>query len=154
MSDGPEPTPRVAHESAIPATYRRAPRTERFILSGVGVGAAIGFLLGLILPATSSGGRGVAGILLALAGALAGGLVTGAQAAYMDYTSGRSADRQRREIEADWDGHASYVTEAGDQVDIAPDAAVGSPDASHHFPADEAPAPAAPNDEGADDGSR
>lgn len=146
MSDGSEPTPGLAPESAIPATYRRAPRTERFILTGVGIGAVAGFVVGVILPATTSGGRGVAGVLVGLAGALAGGLFTGAQAAFMDYTSGRSADRQRRDIEADWEGHPSFVPTVSDDV--------GAPDAPPTFPADEATAPAAPNDEGAGDGSR
>ncbi len=40
-------------------------------------------------------------LLVGLAGALAGGLITGAQAAVIEYMSGRSADRQRAAIEAD-----------------------------------------------------
>jgi len=39
-------------------------------------------------------------LLVGLAGALAGGLITGAQAAIIEYVSGRSADRQREVIEA------------------------------------------------------
>ena len=102
MSQGPEPTPSDVPEHAIPATYRRAPRTERFILTGVGIGAVVGFIVGVILPAGSGVGRGTAGLLVALAGALAGGLISGSQAAFMEYTSGRSADRQRHDIETDW----------------------------------------------------
>lgn len=101
MSDGTEPTPEHVRESAIPATYRRAPRTERFILTGVGVGLFVGLVLGAILPAGTTVGRGVAMLLVGLAGALAGGLITGAQAAIMEYMSGRSADRQRAAIEAE-----------------------------------------------------
>jgi len=101
VSDGPEPTPERLSEHAIPATYRRAPRTERFVLTGVGIGAVIGVILGMILPAGSGIGRGTAAVLLALAGALAGGLITGAQAAVIEYTSGRSADRQRAALGAD-----------------------------------------------------
>lgn len=102
MSEGPEPTPIDVPEHAIPATYRRAPRTERFIATGVGIGALVGLVVGLLLPAGSGVTRGTAGLLVAIAGALAGGLITGAQAAFMEYTSGRSADRQRHDIEADW----------------------------------------------------
>ncbi len=102
MSEGPEPTPIDVPEHAIPATYRRAPRTERFIITGIGIGALIGFIVGVILPAGSGVGRGTAGLLVAIAGALAGGLVSGSQAAFMEYMSGRSADRQRRDIETDW----------------------------------------------------
>ncbi len=100
MSDGTEPTPDIARDSAIPATYRRAPRTERFILTGVGIGLIVGLVLGALLPAGTSVGRGVAMLLVGFAGALAGGLVTGAQAAILEYVSGRSADRQRDAIEA------------------------------------------------------
>ena len=132
MSQGPEPTPIDVPEHAIPATYRRAPRTERFILTGVVAGAVAGFIIGALLPAGSGVGHGTAGLLVAIAGALAGGLITGAQAAIMEYTSGRSADRQRDEIEAEW---------APFDVAIAPDAA-------QDF------APASPDDDGAADGSR
>ena len=107
MSDGPEPTPERLSKHAIPATYRRAPRTERFIISGVGIGALVGVILGFILPAGTSIGRGTAAVLLGLAGALAGGLVTGAQAAYIEYTSGRSADRQRAQLLAEADDEGS-----------------------------------------------
>ncbi len=103
MSDGPEPTPERLSKHAIPATYRRAPRTERFILSGVGIGALVGAILGFVLPAGTSIGRGTAAVILGLAGALAGGLITGVQAAYIEYTSGRSADRQRAQLLADAD---------------------------------------------------
>lgn len=101
MSDGIEPTPDNVRDSAIPATYRRAPRTERFILTGVGIGLLVGLVLGAILPAGTTVGRGVAMILIGLAGALAGGLITGAQAAVIEYVSGRSADRQREVIDAE-----------------------------------------------------
>ncbi|WP_291379338.1 hypothetical protein [Demequina sp.] len=101
MSDGTEPTPDHLRDSAIPATYRRAPRTERFILTGVGIGLFVGLILGATLPAGTAVGRGVAMLLLGLGGALAGGLVTGAQAAVIEYVSGRSADRQRDVIEAE-----------------------------------------------------
>lgn len=131
MSDGPQP---VGRESAIPATYRRAPRTERFILTGVLIGAAVGAILGAILPGSTVGGRGAVALLLGLAGALAGGLVTGAQAALMEYTSGRSADRQRAVIIDDWDG-ASIPVPAPARDDAAP------AEASDASPA-EAPDPA------------
>lgn len=98
MSDGPEPTPADLHGKAIPAAYRRAPRTERFILTGVGIGALVGVVLGLILPAGTGIGRGTGAILVGLAGALAGGLITGVQAAYLEYASGRSVERQRERI--------------------------------------------------------
>ena len=101
MSDGTEPTPGNVRDSAIPATYRRAPRTERFILTGVGIGLIVGLVVGAILPAGTTVGRGVAMLLMGLAGALAGGLITGAQAAIIEYVSGRSADRQRDVIEAE-----------------------------------------------------
>ena len=100
MSDGTEPTPEHVRDSAIPATYRRAPRTERFILTGVGIGLLVGLVLGAILPAGTGVGRGVAMLLVALAGALAGGLITGIQAAVIEYVSGRFADRQREAIDA------------------------------------------------------
>ncbi len=100
MSEGTEPTQDHLRDSAIPATYRRAPRTERFILTGVGIGLVVGLLLGATLPAGTGFGRGVAMLLVGLAGALAGGLITGTQAAIMEYVSGRSADRQREMIEA------------------------------------------------------
>ena len=100
MSDGTEPTPDHLRDSAIPATYRRAPRTERFIATGVGIGLFVGLILGATLPAGTLVGRGVAMLLLGLAGAVAGGLITGTQAAIMEYVSGRSADRQREAIEA------------------------------------------------------
>lgn len=109
MSDGPQSAGR---DSAIPATYRRAPRTERFIATGVGIGAVVALILGLVLPAGSAGGRGVAGLLVALAGALAGGLITGSQAVYYEYSSGRSADRQRATIIDHWDGEALPVPDA------------------------------------------
>lgn len=115
MSDSPEPTQEGVPDHAIPATYRRAPRTERFVLTGIGVGGLIGLILGLVLPAGSVPGRGTAGVLLALAGALAGGLVTGAQVAYMEYTSGRSADRQRHDIESRW--AAVVETELPPEID-------------------------------------
>jgi len=134
VSDGPEPTHDDVPQHAIPATYRRAPRTERFILTGVGIGAAIGLILGLILPAGTAIGRGTAGLLLAIGGALAGGLVTGAQAAFIEYTSGRSADRQRHNIESDWVPSVGIDPE---RLDTEPPAASASND-----------------DEGAGDGSR
>lgn len=115
MSDGPEPTPERLSKHAIPATYRRAPRTERFILSGVGIGAVVGVILGFILPAGTSIGRGTAAVLLGVAGTLAGGLITGAQAAYIDYTSGRSADRQRAQLLADADDDAPYKPADSDE---------------------------------------
>lgn len=114
MSQGPEPTPIDVPEHAIPATYRRAPRTERFIISGIGIGALVGFIVGLILPAGSGVMRGTAGLLVGIAGALAGGLVSGAQAVYMEYTSGRSADRQRHDIEAAWAPVVSVAAEPSD----------------------------------------
>ncbi len=101
MIDGTEPTPDDVRDSAVPATYRRAPRTERFILTGVGIGLIVGLVLGAILPAGAGVGRGAAMLLMGLAGALAGGLITGAQAAVIEYVSGRSADRQRKVIEAE-----------------------------------------------------
>jgi len=132
--DGTEPTPDNVRDSAIPATYRRAPRTERFILTGIGIGAAVGLILGVILPAGTAIGRGTAGLLLAIGGALAGGLVTGAQAAFIEYTSGRSADRQRHDIESDWEPPVGVDPESLDS---------------------ESPAASASNDdEGAGDGSR
>ncbi len=117
MSDGPEPTPERLSKHAIPATYRRAPRTERFILSGIGIGALVGVILGFVLPAGTSIGRGTAAVLVGLAGALAGGLVTGAQAAFIEYTSGRSADRQRAQLlaEADADADSPYKPRDNDQ---------------------------------------
>jgi uncharacterized protein YcfJ len=72
------------------------------MITGIGIGMVVGFLVGLLLPAGSGVGRATAGLLVAIAGALAGGLVSGSQVAIMEYTSGRSADRQRHEIEADW----------------------------------------------------
>jgi uncharacterized protein YcfJ len=113
VSEGPEPTPIDVPEHAIPATYRRAPRTERFIISGIGIGMVIGFLVGVLLPAGSGVGRATAGLLVAIAGALAGGLVSGAQVAIMEYTSGRSADRQRQDIEADWTPPMGVTPETG-----------------------------------------
>lgn len=101
MIDGTEPTPDKMRDNAVPATYRRAPRTERFILTGVGIGLLVGLVLGAILPAGTTVGRGVAMLLVGFAGALAGGLITGAQAAIIEYVSGRSADRQREVIEAE-----------------------------------------------------
>jgi len=101
VSDGTEPTPDHLRDSAIPATYRRAPRTERFILTGAGIGLLVGLVLGAILPAGTGVGRAVGMLLVGLAGALAGGLITGAQAAIIEYVSGRSADRQRAAIEAE-----------------------------------------------------
>lgn len=144
----------MAPEGAIPATYRRAPRTERFILTGVGIGAIVGFIVGVILPAGTTGGRGVAGLLVGLAGALAGGLITGTQAAYMEYTSGRSADRQRRDIEAEWEGHPSFVPRAGvvpadAPAADAPAAEAAAADAPPALSVDEATAPAPDDDEGA-----
>jgi len=134
VSDGPEPTRDDVPLHAIPATYRRAPRSERFVLTGIALGGFIGFVLGLILPAGDSLSRGVAGLLVGLAGALAGGLVGGSQVAILEYTSGRSSDRQRLAIEDDWapvDG-------------LAPD-----------FPTTGAfQAASSKDDEGADDGSR
>ena len=115
VSDGPEPTPERLSKHAIPATYRRAPRTERFILSGIGIGALVGVILGFVLPAGTSIGRGTAAVLLGLAGALAGGLVTGAQAAFIEYTSGRSADRQRAQLLADADADSPYKRRDNDQ---------------------------------------
>ncbi len=141
MSEGPEPTPIDVPEHAIPATYRRAPRTERFIATGVGIGALVGLVVGLLLPAGAAVGRGTAGLLVAIAGALAGGLITGAQAAFMEYTSGRSADRQRHDIEADWaafPGAAPVATVALDDTDAAP----------------EGPENAADGNEGASNGTR
>lgn len=120
-------------EHAIPATYRRAPRTERFIITGVGMGAVAGFFVGVILPAGSGVGRGTAGLLVAIAGGLAGGLASGSQAAFMEYTSGRSADRQRHDIEADW----------APMVGIVPDLPRTQGEAAHPV-----------NDEGAGDVSR
>jgi uncharacterized protein YcfJ len=99
--DGTESPSDDPRDSAIPATYRRAPRTERFVLTGVGIGLIVGLVLGAILPAGTGVGRGAAMLLMGLAGALAGGLITGAQAAVIEYVSGRSADRQRQVIEAE-----------------------------------------------------
>ena len=113
MSDGTEPTEDHLRDSAIPATYRRAPRTERFILTGVGIGLFVGLILGATLPAGTSVGRGVAMLMLGVAGALAGGLITGAQAAVMEYVSGRSADRQRDSIESDWDAPSESHDDEG-----------------------------------------
>lgn len=150
MSDGPQP---VGRESAIPATYRRAPRTERFILTGVLIGAAVGAILGAVLPGSTVGGRGAVALLLGLAGALAGGLVTGAQAALMEYTSGRSADRQRAVIIDDWDGAAFPVPEHSNTADAAPDAADAAPDAPDAPAGASAPAPAT-DDKDSDDAAR
>lgn len=102
----------MGRESAIPATYRRAPRTERFILTGVLIGAAVGAIVGAIMPGSTVGGRGAVALLVGLAGALAGGLITGAQAALLEYTSGRSVSRQRAVIIDDWDGEALPVPDA------------------------------------------
>lgn len=93
------PTPDEAPESAIPATYRRAPRSERFVITGVVIGLIVGLALGIVLPAGTGIGRGTAAILLGIAGALAGGLLAGTQVATLEYMSGRSADRQRAAIE-------------------------------------------------------
>ncbi|NYI40178.1 hypothetical protein [Demequina lutea] len=134
MSEGPEPTPIDVPEHAIPATYRRAPRTERFIITGIGIGAIVGLIAGVLLPAGTGVGRAAAGLLVALAGALAGGLISGSQAAIMEYTSGRSADRQRHDIETDWAPMFGVVPEPR----TAEDSAV----------------PATSDDEGAGDGSR
>ena len=139
MSEGPEPTPIDVPEHAIPATYRRAPRTERFIITGIGIGALVGLMVGVLLPAGSGVGRATAGLLVALAGALAGGLVSGSQAAIMDYTSGRSADRQRHDIEADWEPIVGMVPESQraqdsatphDSADLATDDVEGAGDGS------------------------
>jgi uncharacterized protein YcfJ len=119
VSEGPEPTPIDVPEHAIPATYRRAPRTERFIITGIGIGMVVGFIVGMLLPAGSGVGRATAGLLVALAGALAGGLVSGSQVAIMEYTSGRSADRQRRDIEMDWTPPVGVAPEPGQAKDSA-----------------------------------
>jgi uncharacterized protein YcfJ len=119
VSEGPEPTPIDVPEHAIPATYRRAPRTERFIISGIGIGMVVGFLVGVLLPAGSGVGRATAGLLVAIAGALAGGLVSGSQVAIMEYTSGRSADRQRHDIETDWTLPVGATPEPGQAEDSA-----------------------------------
>lgn len=140
MSEGPEPTPNDVPAHAIPATYRRAPRTERFILTGVGAGAGAGFIIGMILPAGSGVGRGTAGLLVAIAGALAGGLISGSQAAFMEYTSGRSADRQRDDIEADWAPVVGVIAER--------------PEDPKTTEAQDKAAQTADNDEGAGNGSR
>ncbi|NTV40037.1 MAG: hypothetical protein HGA51_08825 [Demequinaceae bacterium] len=140
MSEGPEPTPIDVPTHAIPATYRRAPRTERFILTGIGAGAVAGFILGVLLPAGSGVGRGTAGLLVAIAGALAGGLISGSQAAFMEYTSGRSADRQRRDIETDWAPGVGVIPE--------------SPGAPQAPEVQDKAAPTAHDDEGAGNGSR
>ncbi len=146
MSEGPEPTPIDVPEHAIPATYRRAPRTERFIITGIGIGALVGLLVGILLPAGSGVGRATAGLLVALAGALAGGLVSGSQVAIMEYTSGRSADRQRRDIEADWDPFVGMVPESQQAQDGAtPHDSAASEDSADL---------ATDDDEGAGNGSR
>jgi len=146
VSDGPEPTHDDVPQHAIPATYRRAPRTERFILTGVGIGAFVGLVLGLILPAGTAVGRGTAGLLLALAGALVGGLITGAQAAVIEYTSGRSADRQRVRIAAD----IVDVPDTTDTPGAVPPARADAADPASHAQATSA----IDDDEGAGDGSR
>ena len=122
MSEGPEPTPIDVPEHAIPATYRRAPRTERFIITGIGIGAVVGFFIGVLLPAGAGIMRATAGLLVAIAGALAGGLISGSQAAIMEYTSGRSADRQRHDIETDWEPTVGVDAEPLQADDSAPSA--------------------------------
>jgi len=147
VSDGPEPTPERLSKHAIPATYRRAPRTERFILSGASIGAFVGVVLGVILPAGTSIGRGSAAVMLGLAGALAGGLITGAQAAYIEYTSGRSADRQRAQLLSDADAGATTDADAAVTTDTDAAATTDADPASPYQPGDN-------NDDGTPDGAR
>ena len=71
---------------AFDAVVRNAPRFGRFIGTGVAIGAAAGFIIGLVLPNSTSLGRGVVALLVASGFAIIGGLVAAALVVGIDGT--------------------------------------------------------------------
>jgi hypothetical protein len=71
---------------AFDAVVRNAPRFGRFIGTGVAIGAVAGLLIGLLLPNTTSVGRGTVAILVAAGFAIIGALVASAIVVGVDGT--------------------------------------------------------------------
>ena len=98
MSDAPSPDSSQAEtpEHPVMATIRRAPRFARMVMTGVGGGFVLGALIGLGLPGRGTELRGVTVILVGLAFALIGGLVSGGVATRYDARSVRPVNPRAR----------------------------------------------------------
>ncbi len=84
--------------SAVPAVVRRAPRFARVMLTGAGTPAAVGFLIGALLPNSVATGRVVTGLLIALGFAIIGGTLTGLYVARADDVASKRADAERKRL--------------------------------------------------------
>ncbi|WP_062205331.1 hypothetical protein [Demequina salsinemoris] len=83
---------------AVPAVVRHAPRFSRILLTGAGTPAAIGFLLGSLLPNAVTGGRVIAGLLVGLGFGVIGGVITGVYVVTADDRASKRADAEKAEL--------------------------------------------------------
>ncbi|WP_084125321.1 hypothetical protein [Demequina sp. NBRC 110054] len=93
----PEPTPEELAD-AVPAVVRHAPRFSRILLTGAGTPAAIGFLLGSLLPNAVVTGRLIAGLLVGLGFGVIGGVITGVYVVTADQRASKRADAEKAEL--------------------------------------------------------
>ena len=91
-SDADTPTMDELDRVAFDAVVRNAPRFGRFIGTGVAIGAAGGLVIGLVLPNTTTLGRGLVALLVCAGFAIIGAIVAAALVVGVDGT--RSAPAQ------------------------------------------------------------
>lgn len=118
----PEPTDEEL-AAAVPAVVRRAPRFGRVMLTGAGTPAAVGFLLGSLLPNSVVAGRVVTGLIVALGFAIIGGTITGLYVARADAVASKRADAERARLLAEQAGAPNPF------MPVETDAAPGTTDA-------------------------
>ncbi|WNM24766.1 hypothetical protein RN607_01310 [Demequina capsici] len=83
---------------AVPAVVRHAPRFARILVTGAGTPAAVGFLLGALLPNAVISGRIVSGLLVALGFGVIGGVISGVFVATADQRASAKADAAKQQI--------------------------------------------------------
>lgn len=86
MSDATSNTPSQAELDArsLPAVVRRAPRFARMIVTGAGVGFAVGVVMALALPGHGAAYRAAVALLVGLGFGMIGALSAGAIATRVD----------------------------------------------------------------------
>jgi len=117
-ADSDTPTMDELDRVAFDAVVRNAPRFGRFIGTGAAIGGVAGFAIGLVLPNSTSLGRGVVALLVAAGFAIIGAIVASALVVGVDRTP-------RAPAQSGFPWERPDVTDAQGRQSVGPDDAKG-----------------------------
>ena len=102
VDGNPIPSPEVLAAQALPAIYSRSPRFVQVVATAAAVGAGVGLIIGVMLPAGFASSRLAAAVLTGLAGALFAGLIAGIVVAGSEEREGRHVARRKAAAIDEW----------------------------------------------------